>query len=924
MFESLRHTTTAEIHTDTLHKRIYSVDASIFEVEPLAVIIPKTLEDLVKILEFSAKQGLPVIARGAGSGIAGGCIGKGIIVDLSKYLNRIIEINIEEGYAIVEPGVIQDRLNEALSSYGYRLGPNTSTGNRATIGGMVGNNSAGSHSLIYGQMADAVLEIDLALAGGEILRFGPSDEQTWNQKCSQNDREGAIYSLANTIRKEYEGEIRMRFAPIPRRATGYNLHYLLRPFPLNICHLIVGSEGSFGIATRIKVAITKKHKSAGVCVLHFHEKASSLNALREILAEEPIAVEMIDDKILESALRSPVLKDQLSWLEGRPEMLLVVESTHLDQLKKIAESGYGYAAPILTDPILIQQVWNVRKTGLGLLLAKRSYSRAISFIEDLSIPPERLHQFIPEFLDYLRSQGKEAGIYGHAGSGCIHIRPYIDMRDEAERELMLKISTDVAHMTLRYGGALSGEHGDGYTRSWLNEMMYGSVIYNLFKQLKRVFDPHHLMNPDKVVNGPPLLQNLRNDKPLKEFETFLDFSDEGGLALSADMCNGNSACRKHEGTMCPSFQATRDEFDTTRARAQTLRGIFTGRLKGDLASQDLNDVLDLCLSCKGCKKECPSQVDMAKMKAEATYQYQEKHGYSLRTRLMSNPAGLYKMAANFPKVFNAIKRTRLSKWIFEKLGITENRALPDAAETRFSSWFSTYTQPSYQKRFALFLDTFTEFNEPSIGISAVKVFNALGYNVELIPFHCCGRPMISKGMLREAKKQAMSMRDHLAPWIERKVPIITLEPSCNSALIDDYKGLIGETFPTQTLSEFLNSIHWNESIWNTTSTTVKVHGHCHQKALIGMGPTLKVLSKLPGVAFQEIPSGCCGVAGSFGYEKEHYEISMKIGNLVLIPAVKESDATILADGTSCRHQIAHGAHKKALHLAEFLYSKLAS
>lgn len=884
--------------------------------------MPKTLEDLIQVLEAAAHEGLPVIARGAGSGIAGGCIGKGIIVDLSQYLNRILEINYEEGYAIVEPGVVQDRLNEALSARGYRLGPNTSTGNRATIGGMVGNNSAGSHSLKYGQMTDAVLEMDLALAGGEILHFGSCDEDTWKSKCLQHDREGAIYATAEIIRREYADEIHARFAPIPRRATGYNLHYLLRPFPLNLCHVITGSEGSFGIATRIKVAITKKHTSAGVCVLHFKDKTTSLDCLTQIMKHHPIAVEMIDDRIIEMGLKSPVLKDQMSWLEGHPEMLLVVESEDIATLEAIAKANYGYASPILTDPALIQQVWNVRKTGLGLLLSKRSYSRAISFIEDLSIPPEKLNAFIPEFLDYLRSKKKEAGIYGHAGSGCIHIRPYIDMRDPDERDLMLEIATDIADMTLRYGGALSGEHGDGYTRSWLNEKMYGPIIYRLFKELKESFDPHYLMNPDKVVNGPPLLHNLRNDKPLREFKTFLDFSKEGGFSLSADLCNGNGACRKREGTMCPSFQATQDEYTTTRARAQTLRGILTGRLPYDLSNQALYDVLDLCLSCKGCKKECPSQVDMAKMKAEAVFQYQEKHGYSLRTRLLAQPGFLYNLASRFPKLFNAIKGSSLSKTILEWIGIAWQRSLPDAADQRFSAWFKNYIQPASTREVALFLDTFTEFNEPSIGISTVKVLNALGYQVTLIPYSCCGRPMISKGMLKEAKKQAEILYERLEPFVKRSIPIITLEPSCLSALIDDYQGLIGKTIASLSIAEFLTKEALPKELWRTEPITVKFHGHCHQKALIGVKPSLTIMQRLPGVSVTDIPSGCCGVAGSFGYEKEHYDLSMKIGELILLPAVREGDATIVADGTSCRHQIEHGAQVRALHIVEFMESRL--
>lgn len=912
-----------KLFTDPLHRRIYAVDSSIYEVEPIAVAVPKNQDELIRLLEYAAHQSLPAIARGAGTGIAGGCIGRGLVLDLAKHLNKIVEINIEEEYAIVETGVVQDQLNAALAPHGYRLGPNTSTGNRATIGGMVGNNSAGSHSLKYGVMADAVLEIVLALAGGEVIHFGPCSEQQWKEKCNLHTREGEIYRTLEQIRTTHALEIRKRFHPLPRRSTGYNLPALIESFPLNVCKLIAGSEGSFGIATQIKVAISKVPKSAGVVVLHYTSIEEGFQRVEELLKYNPIAIEMIDAKILEMGRHSPELQSQLGWLKGSPAMLLVVETEDATTLKEIANAGLATESLVLIDPATIQQIWNVRKTGLGLLLSKRSYSRAISFIEDLSVPPDTLSRFIPELTSYLRSKGKEAGIYGHAGAGCLHIRPYIDTRDAADRELMELITRDTAAMILKYGGALSGEHGDGYTRSWLNEMMYGPTLYHAFKELKGAFDPHNLMNPDKVVNGPPLLRNLRNDKPLKKIDTFLDFSQEGGFALSADLCNGNGACRKREGVMCPSFQATRDEFDTTRARAQSLRGIITGRLPYTLASPEIQEVLDLCLSCKGCKKECPSQVDMAKMKAEALYQYQEEHGYSLRSRLIGRPSKLYHWATKAPRLFNWLKETRFSKTILEWIGFTPHRSLPNAAQERFSTWFAKYEQPKGTKEIAFFLDTFTEFNDPHIGKALVQLLNLLNYHVSLIPYSCCGRPLISKGMLREAKEYAGKIEALLVPYVNNNTPIIGIEPSCLSALTDDYQGLIGKRFPVLSVAEFLAKEDLSQLQWKKEPQHIKVHGHCHQRALIGVGPTLEVLRKIPGLHVEEIPSGCCGVAGSFGYEKEHYTLSMKIGELVLLPEVLKSEGVIIADGTSCRHQIHDGSEVKALHLVELLLRRLA-
>lgn len=914
LFEKILAQADVELHTDPLHRRIYSVDASIYEIEPLAIAVPRTKEALLTVMRLAAEANIPVIARGAATGIAGGCIGNGIIIDHSKYLNRILEVNIQKKYVICEPGVVQDRLNEALKPYGYRLGPDTSTGNRATIGGMLANNSAGARSLYYGRMVDHVLEVELALAGGHIINFYQLNENEWASKCKLSDQEGLIYKTLDKIRRENRDEIKSRFPHIPRRVSGYNLDSLVSDN--NVSKLITGSEGSLGIATEIKLNISPLLPKSSLIIVHFDNMTEGMKAIPDFLKHKPISLEMIDDKILEMAKQSPAVKDKLGWLEGNPKMVFVAE---MESDTPIFDN-IGYATTHLYKPEEMQHVWDVRKAGLGLLLSKHTYNRAIAFIEDVSVAPEQLAIFIPRFLDYLKSQGKEAGIYGHVGSGCMHIRPYVDLRSPDEAQLMKKIVLDVADMLLEHGGALSGEHGDGIVRSWLNEKMFGPNLYRAFKEIKHAFDPKNLMNPGKIVDGQPFLENLRTLGEPAKIPTFLDFSREGGIELSADLCNGNGMCRKKEGLMCPSFQATNDEYDTTRARAQALREIITGRASKDaLTSPDIMEVLDLCLECKGCKKECPSTVDMAKMKAELLYQYQQRHGYSMRSRLFAHLGTLFSWAAPLAALINSINNSFLGKWTCQVLGITTKRQLPQIAKKRFSQLYAETYQPPLDRKVALFNDTFTEFNYPEIGLAAIEVLNALGYRVELIPWTCCGRPMISKGFLRQAKEQASKVKQTLSNY---HMPVIVLEPSCASALLDDYTGLLGSPLKIYLFDQFINENIVNGRLpieLRRINQRALLHGHCHQKALIGMNHTLKVLHALPGLEVTEIPSGCCGMAGSFGYESEHYEISMKIGNLKLFPTVNESpDHWIIADGTSCRSQIQQGTERQALHLAEVL------
>lgn len=946
LFDELKQQIEGDVHDDIITKAIYSVDASIYELKPLGIIIPKNSDSLIKTLEIASKYQIPVTARGAATGITGSCLGEGLIIDTSKYLNKILEINLEEEYAICEPGVVQDRLNEALAPSGYRLGPDTSTGNRATIGGMLANNSAGARSLIYGCMADHVNEVELILAGGETITLKAINQEELFQKRQQKTAEGNIYREIFRILNLHQKTIEEHFPKIPRHVSGYNLDRLLSS-PLNLSQLIAGSEGTLGIASKIKMNIVKKPLFTGACVIHLEKMIPGMHFIPHILSFYPIALEMIDDKILNAARNSPSVRTKLDWLERSPEAVFIAEFEAASQdaldrklndfAKAMQAIPLGYTSKILNTPQKMAAVWEVRKAGLGLLLSKREYSRAIAFIEDLSIAPEKLAGFMNDFCKYMQSIGKEAGIYGHIGSGCMHIRPYIDLRKKEELTIMKQILGDVSEMVLAYGGAMSGEHGDGLIRSWLNEKMFGSDLYQAFKDIKKAFDPHFLMNPGKIVDGPPLLENLRlsPESKQKKITTFLDFSKEGGIELAADLCNGNGLCRKSETVMCPSFQASGDEYHTTRARAQTLRSIIHGKLRfEELTGKGMMDVLDLCIECKGCKKECPSLVDMAKMKSEIMYQHQEKHGYSWRNKLFAYLPRLNKLVFPFARVVNALSKTKLTKKIQGWMGITPERTLPEYAKERFSSWFHKQIQSNKTKKVILFNDTFTEFNEPEIGKAAFKILYALGYEIILADKYCCGRPFISKGFLKEAKNNAFRVVEDLNKLIDKNLQIVILEPSCASAFRDDYQGLLGDlpalkrvSSQTLSLDEFLQQHLVDGKLplpLKDIKRNVWLHGHCHQKALVGTKPTLEVLKAIPGFTVHEIDSGCCGMAGSFGYEKEHYEFSMKIGELKLFPKIRtlQSNDLVIASGMSCRCQIDEGTKQRAVHLAEVIALQL--
>ncbi len=872
------------VRFDAIIRAVYSTDTSIYEVKPLGVVFPKTAQDVARTLKIAREHKIPVTARGAATGVNGGCLGEGLILDTSRFLNRLLEIDIENETVTCEPGAVYDVVNQKLAEKGYRIGPSTSTGNRATVGGMLANNAAGAHSLLYGSTGDHTLSVDLAEADGTINTYS-------------TEVPNALKAIADRTRDEIE----TRFPPIRRMASGYFLPALLEG---NMCRFLAGSEGTLGIATKITFRIVKALTDTSFYVLPFSSLSACFRAILPLLELKPIALELIDKEILDAGKRSPTMRSRMGWLGGDPAAVLAVEFASPPPQKELhAASELGVKS---LDEAEQADIWAVRKAGLELLLSRRSYTRATAFIEDITIPPKNLPRFIDVFTRTLKEKNRTAGIYGHAGEGCLHIRPFINIYEPADQALMQTMAEEVSRMVQEHEGVMSGEHGDGRVRTWLNEKIFSKPLIRAMEEIKAHFDPDGILNPGNVVKGPPLLNNLRRP-PKQTIETFQDFSKEGGFELAVDLCNGNGLCRKREGVMCPSFQATGNEYDSTRARANALRSLINGQLKAaSLTHPDLVDILDLCLSCKGCQKECPSQVDMSKMKHEVLHQVRQQKGATLRDTLFAHIATVSRLSSVFPK----LSQTGVSTWLAGKLGITDKRPLPEPAKRRFSKWFSAHQQPQYPDEVTLFNDTYCEFYEPEIGISAVQVLNAMGYTVSVPKWTCCGRPLISKGFLPEAKKQLEALLKKIKPG----KPVLFLEPSCLSVLIDDIHGLIADN----ALSPFCMSLETfitqnRERLPLKELPEITLHGHCHQKSLWGTSEIKQLFTKC-----REIPSGCCGAAGSFGYETEHYDLSMKMGALTLFPEVEKAQSPIVANGFSCRSQISHGTSKRAHHFIEVL------
>jgi len=939
-----------DIYFDRYSRLLYSTDASIYQIEPIGVVVPRHKGDVQAVVELANKFSVPVLPRGGGTSLAGQTVGHALVLDFSKYMQNVLEVNQEELWCRVQPGLVQDELNAYVRSMGLQFGPDTSTSNRATIGGMIGNNSAGAHSLTYGKTLDHVIELTVLLSDGSEVVLKELSSDALEGKSQADSLEGRVHREVARLAQEHRNEILARYPKIMRRVSGYNLDEFIKPQPFNLSRILVGSEGTLGMVVEAKMRLVPKPKWTALDVIHFDDDLEALRASQAILETAPYALESTDKMILNLARGNIVQSQRLGFVQGNPSSLLMVEyagdteAQVKEQVYKLEEvrkaQHIGYAATLAFKPEEVKAVWGVRKAGLGLLLGTKGDKKPIAFVEDTAVAPAKLPEFIKRFREIITRHDAIAGYYGHCSVGCMHIRPLIDLKEASEMKKMVSIADAISDLVLEFNGAMSGEHGDGLARSHFNQKLFGAVLYEAFRQVKRVFDPKNLMNPGKIVDAPAMTESLKISPRYQTWqpETTLDFTGQGGFARAVEMCSGMGECRKKlDGTMCPSYMGTLDEEHSTRGRANALRAVLSGKVpKEEFTGKRLHDVMDLCLECKACKAECPSNVDMAKLKYEFLDHYHRVNGLPLRNRLFGGIERLNRIGSQFAPLSNWVVGSGLNRWLMEKLaGIDRRRPLPQFAGVTFEDWFDGRKPEGdgAKGEVVLFHDTFNNFNTPNVAVATTRLLERLGYHVLLVNKRCCGRPMISKGMLGEAKNNAVWNVDHLAEYAERGVPIVGMEPSCLLTLRDEYPDFLRTNDAKLVarnsflLDEFLLQERDTGKVslsFGANGRKALLHGHCHQKALVGTVPTVALL-KGAGFEVSEVDSGCCGMAGSFGFEKEHYDLSLTIGNRRLAPAVKSASAEveIVAPGISCRQQIEHLTGRKAKHTAEVLWEVLS-
>ena len=946
----LRKRVSGEVRFDPFSRYLYSTDASMYQMDPVGVVVPRNVEDVLAVMEVASQHKTPVLPRCGGTSLAGQTVNHAIVMDFTKYMSRVIALNEEEGWARVEPGIVLDELNRIAAPFGLKYAPDPTTSNRACVGGGIGNNTCGSHSVVYGKTIDHIMELRTILSDGSQAHFRPLDQGELESKLSGDSLESSLYRDVLRIGRENRDEVLARYPQIMRRVSGYNLDDFIDPgAQVNMSRMIVGSEGTLCVVTEAKVNLVPVPHHKGLAVVHFYDVVEACDATWEILRHNPAAVEMIGRMILDRCRESLGSARLMDFVEGAPDALLVVELTgeseeevvsKLSDLRSdMARKGLGYTCLNILEPSEQAKVWALRSSGLGLLMSARGDSKPLAYVEDTAVDPQKLGAFIKRFDEIVKAHDTEAAYYGHASVGCLHVRPLVNLKTSDGTDKMVSLASEISDLTLEFGGSLSGEHGDGIVRGVWNEKMFGSQLYQAFREVKQAFDPHNIMNPGKIVDCPPMTENLRISPSYKAVqpETTLDFSKDFGYAAAAEMCNGMGACRKATGTMCPSYMVTREEEHSTRGRANLLRGVLSGALpQHGLDSKRLYEAMDLCLECKGCKAECQTGVDMAKMKYEFLDHYNRSHGISLRTRAFANINTLSRLGSRIAPLVNLASGFPLSRLILSKLmGVHPNRSLPRLASKTFPAWAKS-RRPNTDGRngsVVLFNDTFMDYNYPGVGMAAVEILEAAGFNV--IPANpvCCGRPMISKGLLSKAKDNARRNVDLLYPYARDGIPIVGCEPSCLLTLKDECPDLLTDdkadavaanSFLIDDFLAGLKSEGRLELDFGDLSKKVLFHGHCHQKALTGTANAMAALRLAPGYEVQEVNSGCCGMAGSFGYEKEHYDVSMAVGRQTLFPAVesKGPDWEVAVMGVSCRQQIEHATGRRARHLVEVLRDAL--
>ena len=955
-----------DLFFDKTMRTLYATDASSYREMPLAVAIPKSKADIATLISFAATHNTSLIPRTAGTSLAGQVVGNGIVVDVSKHFTKILELNKEEGWVRVEPGVIRDELNLFLKPHGLFFGPETSTANRAMMGGMVGNNSCGSNSVIYKSTREHLLEVTAFLSDGSEVVFNTITNDDFHVKCALDSLEGKIYKSLRSMLSNYENqqEIKKEFPKksIVRRNTGYAIDILVDASPFtaggpafNFCNLIAGSEGTLAFITEIKLQVVPAPaKETGLLCVHFNSIDESLHANLIGLKYNPSASELIDHYILECTKENKEQSKNRFFVEGDPGAILVIEFVRETREEIIAltnaveadmrAAGLGYHFPVLFGADT-KKIWTLRKAGLGLLSNLPGDEKAVPVIEDTAVDVHDLPNYIRDFNEILKKHGLYSVHYAHAGSGEIHLRPIINLKTKEGNALFRTIAEEVATLVKKYDGSLSGEHGDGRLRGEFIKQMVGEKNYKLLQEVKYTWDPKGIFNPNKIVDTPSMNSMLRYEpgQSTPAFETIFRFHKQD-ILQHAEQCNGSGDCRKTHlsgGTMCPSYMATRNEKDTTRARANILREFLTHSTEQNRYNhKEIYDVMSLCLSCKACKSECPSNVDMAKLKAEFLQHYYDANGVPFRSKLIANFTAAAKFGSLMPRLYNfAVSNIVTGSIIKAVSGFAIKRSMPSLSVQTLQHWYTkNYVAPQLPiKTVYLFCDEFTNYNDAEIGMKGVLLLEKLGYEVLLPKQVESGRAWLSKGLLRQAQKIANQNIELLGAVVTADIPLIGIEPSAILTFRDEYPDLAyDQNFVTAKalaknaflIDEFIaNEItkgNIQKEAFTKNAKLIKLHGHCQQKAISSVAPTQAILSFPENYKVEVIASGCCGMAGSFGYEKEHYDLSMQIGELVLLPAVRNqlSDTIIAAPGTSCRHQIKDGAQKIALHPVEILFEAL--
>ena len=940
----LREQIEGEVRFDAISRALYSTDASVYQIPPLGVVIPKHRQDILRTLEICRRSGCSVTMRGGGTSQAGQAIGEGLQVDVSKYYNHLLEVNAEEKWARVEPGIVLDELNAQLAPLGLRFAPDISTASRATIGGMIANNSAGARSVLYGKTIDHVLETTVVLSDGSVAEFR---EIPRGQVPGGQTLEAACYRAVLRLACEHAAEIDRRYPKILRRVGGYNLNEFADPSkPVNLTKMIVGSEGTLGIVLEARLRLVPLPKAKAVMVIGFADLLEALRAAPVIVKHGPSAVEVMDKSILDNTRQNPALdRIRAAFIEGDPAATLCVEfygdrkedlPPRLDKLEQdLRSQGLGYSYHCETDLAQQARIWSLREAALGLSMAMKEDAKSISFVEDTAVAPEKLSEYIGRFLEIVRNHHTSAGVYAHASVGCLHVRPVINLKTEEGVRKFESIATQVADLVLEYRGALSGEHGDGLVRSPFMRQMFGPTLYEAFREIKRTFDPNGLFNPGKIVDAPAVTSNLRFGANYKTPNpaSWFDYSEYGGLGGAVEMCSGVGACRKKlAGTMCPSYMATRDESASTRGRANVLRLAMTGRLgESGLGDEGVFKVLDLCLECRACKSECPVGVDMARFKSEFLADYWKRHGTPLSARALGNIHELSRWGSRFAPLANLGAASAPARWLNEKLlGLDRRRTPPAWKSETFAKWYRRRggggTPAGHAQKVTLFNDTFLNHYHPEVGIAALEILELGGNRAEVVRPACCGRPLISQGLLSEARDHASRVVAGLFPIASRGEKILFCEPSCLSAVKEDAPSLLRgeEQKRARVVAEacllFEEFAAQLDLALRPGPTRILLHGHCHQKSMGLLPATISLLSRIPSTQVTDLDAGCCGMAGSFGYAREHYEISRDIAKRRLLPAAQamKPGEVLVAPGTSCRHQVAELAGVAAVHPATLI------